>query len=524
MSAQPTYFVGPWELSTATAYLPERPGAGTVLLVESTDKGAALPWHRKKLVLVLSALRHLRDELRGAGHHVEHRAASSYAAGILAHLRQAGPRKVFVQAPAEWGIAKSIAAAAETAQREGLGIIEILPDRRFLTSRADFAAWAGGRKMLRMEDFYRLQRRRLGVLVDGRGEPEGGTWNLDGENRQTARALRKRGLPPPPYCAAPDEVTREVMALVEGMPDKWGSTAGFDLPQHRAQALLQLDDFLDHRLADFGPYEDAMLAGELTCYHSRLSSAMNIGLLHPQEIIAAAVARYRAGRAPLRSIEGFVRQIIGWREYVNGVYWLRMPSYRSENYFGHNRSLPRAYWEPEATDLSCLQGTVRLVRDHGYAHHIHRLMVLCNFATLVGVHPLRLSEWFWAAFTDAMEWVELPNVVGMGSFADGGLLSSKPYVSGAAYLGRMSDYCSGCRYDPTKRSGDDACPFNYLYWTFLDEVRRSGLSVGQRMAVVLKALERLPATELAAMHASRRRFLEKLEPETTGWTFHHDQG
>lgn len=518
-----TWFVGPWELSAATAHLPA-PGAGAVLLIESTGKGAALPWHRKKLVLVLSSLRHLRDELRAAGHEVEHRVAESYAAGILAHLRARGPRTVYVQAPAEWGIARSIAAAAEAARAEALGTIEILPDRRFLTSREDFAAWAKGRKLLRMEDFYRQQRRRLGVLLDASGEPEGGTWNLDAENRKGAAALKKHGLPPRPAAFPPDATTREVMALVDAMPGKWGATAGFDLPTSRAEALTQLADFLELRLRDFGPFEDAMVAGEATLYHSRLSSAMNVGLLHPQEIVEGALERYRRGQAPLQSVEGFVRQIIGWREYVNGIYWLRMPGYRDVNYFGFERPLPKAYWDPAATDLACLRSTVETVREHGYAHHIHRLMVLCNFATLSGVHPLRLSEWFWAAFTDAMEWVELPNVVGMGTFGDGGLLGSKPYVSGAAYHTRMGDSCDGCRYDPKARTGERACPFNYLYWTFLDDVRRRGLDVGQRMAVVLKALERLPPGELRAMRAERERFLATLQPEDTGWTFQYDQG
>jgi deoxyribodipyrimidine photolyase-related protein len=323
----------------------------------------------------------------------------------------------------------------------------------------------------------------------------------------------------------------------------WGSVEGFDLPVTRAQALLALEEFLDHRLADFGPYEDAMLAGERYLYHSRLSAAMNVGLLHPGEMIERALLRWNRSQSgpgtrqgaldpaaaarpplPLQSVEGFVRQIIGWREYVNGIYWLTMPAYREHNYFGHAGPLPQLYWEPERTDLRCLADSVRTVRDTAYAHHIHRLMVLANFATLVGVHPLRLSEWFWAGFADAMEWVELPNVVGMATFGDGGLLASKPYVSSAAYIDRMSDYCGGCRYDPKRRTGPDACPFNYLYWTFLDDIRTRQLDVGQRMALVLKQVERLPPEELRAMQGERRRFLATLEPDRTGWEFSYDEG
>lgn len=513
-----TWFVGPWELSSATALLPP-PGEGRVLLVESTGKGSALPYHRKKLVLVLSALRHFRDELREHGHLVDHRVAESYAAGIRAHAREFGPSEVVVQEPAEWGIAQSL--------RPMPGLpIRVEPDRRFLTPRADFAAWARGRKLLRMEDFYRWQRRRLGVLLDADGQPAGGRWNLDQENRQGARALRAHGLPAAPQGFAPDTTTQRVMRLVDGMPDHWGDTAGFDLPVTRAQAQAALADFVCRRLPAFGPFEDAMLAGETYLCHSRLSAAMNVGLLHPAEVVAAVEQAWAdaAGTLALSSVEGFIRQVIGWREYVNGIYWLAMPWYRDHNYFGFSRPLPQLYWEPERTDLACLSDSVRMVRDTGYAHHIHRLMVLCNFAVLAGVHPLRLSEWFWAGFTDAMEWVELPNVVGMGTFADGGRLASKPYVSSAAYINRMSDYCGGCPYDPRVRTGPRACPFNYLYWTFLDDIRRRGLDVGQRMALVLKGLDRIAPAELSAMHEARTRLLDGLEPDHTGWQFHHDQG
>ncbi len=525
MNSRDTWFIGPWELSSATAVLPPTPDAGRVLLVESTGKGAALPYHRKKLVLVLSALRHLRDDLRARGFEVDHRVAPSYAEGIRDHWAAFRPATIHYQQPAEWGIGRSIETLAET-----LPALAAVPDRRFLTSRHDFAAWAEDRTLFRMEDFYRWQRRRLGVLVDGQGRPEGGAWNFDRGNRKTAAALRKERLPARPVGFAPDAVTRRVMRLVDTLPDHWGATEGFDLPVTAAQADACLEEFLAHRLERFGPFEDAMLAGEAWLYHSRLSAAMNVGLLHPQTIVDRTLAwwadrRRAAGAATvLPSVEGFLRQIIGWREYVNGIYWLTMPGYRDRNYFGFTRPLPRLYWEPERTDLACLRETAGTVREHGYAHHIPRLMVLANFATLAGVHPMRLSEWFWAGFTDAMEWVELPNVVGMATFADGGLLASKPYVSSAAYINRMSDYCKGCRFDPARRIGPGACPFNFLYWTFLDDLRRSRLDVGQRMALVMKSLDRLSAPDLAQMRAERERFLAELEPERTGWRFDYDAG
>ncbi len=532
--SRPTWFIGPWELSAATAHLPPSPADGRVLLIESTGKGSALPYHRWKLVLVLSALRHLAAELREGGYEVDHRVAPSYAEGIRAHIAEFGPSEVLVQEPAEWGVGQSLAALV----RELPGRVRILPDRRFLTSRPEFAGWAKDRKLFRMEDFYRWQRKRLGILMRKDGQPEGGKWNLDRENRETAKALKKHGLPSAPRSFPPDEITAKVMRMVGGAGQAppggmdftahWGSVEGFDLPATRAQALAALEDFVTHRLASFGPFEDAMLRGETYLYHSRLSAAMNVGLLHPREIIEAALAAWSGRRrdrpVPLSSLEGFVRQVIGWREYVNGIYWLRMPEYRRENYFGFERPLPQLYWEPERTDLACLADSVRMVRDTAYAHHIHRLMVLSNFANLAGVHPLRLSEWFWAGFADAMEWVELPNVVGMATFADGGLLASKPYVSSAAYINRMSDYCGGCRYNPKARTGPEACPFNYLYWTFLDDIRRRKLDVGQRMALVLKGVAQLKPAELKAMHAERERFLAGLERDRTGWTFDHDGG
>ncbi len=547
---RPTWFVGPWELSTATAHLPPTPADGRVLLIESTGKGGALPYHRWKLVLVLSALRHFVAELRAAGYEVDHRVAPSYAAGIEAHIAEFAPSEVLVQEPAEWGITQSLTELQKKfrvpstefrgdrllgTRNSELGTrITFLPDRRFLTSRAEFQEWARGRKLLRMEDFYRQQRKRLGILVEINGEPVGGDWNLDHENRKTAAALRKHGVPPAPQPFPPDGITEKVIRLVNRMEPHWGSTAGFDLPVTRAQALAALEEFVTERFADFGPFEDAMLSGERYLYHSRLSAAMNVGLLHPKEMVDRAVAAWEHSTRnpvpgtrnpiPLASLEGFVRQIIGWREYVNGIYWREMPGYREHNYFGFTRPLPQAYWDPAETELACLGDSVRAVRDTAYAHHIHRLMILCNFAVLAGVHPLRLSEWFWAGFSDAMEWVELPNVVGMGTFADGGLLASKPYVSSAAYINKMSNYCGGCRYDPKLRTGPDACPFNYLYWSFLADIRERRLDVGQRMALVLKQLERIEPEELAAMRNERERFLAGLKPDQSGWTYAYDAG
>lgn len=513
-----TYFVGPWELSEATALLPQGPKKGRILLIESQAKGAALPYHRHKLILVLSALRHFRDQLIGLGYDVDYRVAETYALGLIEHAKAFRPDEIIVQEPAEWGIDQSIRAVAPRLAPKTK--LTILPDQRFLTSRAEFADWARGRKLFRMEDFYRWQRKRLGILMTPEGAPVGGQWNFDPENRKGAKALKRHGLPEEPRHFPPDAVTAKVIRLVAGLKDHWGDVAGFGLPTNRAEALAALDEFIEQRLEWFGPFQDAMATGDVYGYHARLSAAMNVGLLHPREIIDRAIAT----DAPLASVEGFVRQVVGWREYVNGIYWHAMPDYRNRNYFGFTRPLPQAFWDPDRTDLACLKAAVTSVKDTAYAHHIHRLMILANFATLTGVDPLRLSEWFWAGFADAMEWVELPNVLGMGTYGDGGLLSSKPYVSSGAYIDRMSDYCGGCHYDRSDRSGPRACPFNFLYWTFLDDLRSKNHDVGQRMQLVMKGLDRIPAPDLAAMRNRRTRFLKQLEPDGTGWQFHHDQG
>ncbi len=515
----PTWFVGPWELSSATAVLPPTPDEGRVLLLDSRAKGAALPWHRKKLVLVLAAIRHFREELRSAGHDVHHRAADSYADGIRDWLEEHPDDIVTVQAPAEHGRAAPIRAPARKDDR-----VRLVPDRRFIVSREWFAEWAEGRKLFRMEDFYRAQRRAHGILIGDDGEPAGGAWNHDRKNRKTAAALRRHGLPPAPISFEPDERTRRVMRHVSERDGHWGSVDGFDRGGTRGQALEAAADVIANRLADVGAFEDASLAGEPVLYHSRLSMAMNIGLLHPMEMIRRVEAAWRDGDVPIQSAEGFIRQVLGWREYVNGIYWHQGPAYRDVNYFGFDRALPKAYWDPGASDLACLRDTVATVREHAWAHHIPRLMVLCNFAVLTGTDPGALPDWITAALAGATERVELPTVVGMGTFGDGGLMASKPYVSSANYINRMSDHCGGCRYDPSKRTGKDACPFNFLYWTFLDDVRQRELDVGERMRLPLANLDKIPDTELDAMREAREAFLARLEPEDTGWEFHHDQG
>jgi len=506
MSARPTItFIAPGEFSRAVARLPSTPRPDViVLLVESVQKGAALPWHRQKLVLVLSALRHLAEELRARGFRVDHRVSASYEEGIVEAVQEHGAARVVATRGREWEIAQELERAAPRLTALDC-TLELHEDRGFITTRERFAAWASGRKELRMEWWYRELRREHDILMEPDGTPTGGAWNFDADNR---KPWPKGKAAPAPIQCAPDAITRTTMAQVAQWPHAWGAVEGFDLPVTRREAKQVLARFITERLAEFGPYEDAMVSGQHELLHSGLSSAINIGLLTPHEVLRAAEQAYRDGLAPLASVEGFVRQILGWREFVYGYYWHAMPGLRTVNALGATRALPVWYWAPDgesyagathaACDLNCLADSVRSVRDHGRVHHIPRLMVQANFATLLGVEPAALSTWFWAAFTDAYEWVQLPNVMGMATWGDGGQMASKPYVSGGAYIDRMSDYCAGCRYDVKQRTGPDACPFNALYWDFVGR-HAERFAQHPRMAMMVRSWGKFSAAEQAAI-------------------------
>jgi deoxyribodipyrimidine photolyase-related protein len=490
-------FVAPWENSRAVANIPKAPRDDVVvLLIESVEKGSALPWHRQKLVLVLSALRHFAQALRDAGYRVEHRLAPSYREGILAAARDLGATRVVATEPREWSLKDEFDQLAPALQAANI-TFTLRPDRGFVVPLARFETWAQGRKELRMEWFYRELRRETGLLMTADGKPEGGDWNFDHDNR---KPWPKQRPAPPRMRIEPDALTRDTMAQVARWRDRWGTVDDFSLPVTRDGAKALLEQFVTERLPEFGPYEDAMLAGEPDLLHSCLSSVINVGLLSPLEVLRRAEQAYRDGTAPIASVEGFVRQILGWREYVRGVYWRLMPGLRTANALGAPLDLPQWFWEPDTCEMRCLADTIRQVRDHGRTHHINRLMVQSNIATLLGVRPESLSRWFWAAFTDAYEWVELPNVSGMGTWGDGGVMASKPYVSSGAYINRMSNYCKGCRYDVNERIGDNACPVNYLYWDFIAR-HRERFAKHPRMAQMIRTLDKFSPDDVAAMRA-----------------------
>ncbi len=453
-------------------------------------------WSSKpRTALFLSAMRHYRDARRAEGftvHYTELTAPenSGTLAGELARaVARLRPARLVLTEPGDWRVWRSLEAAAE-----GAGVVlETRVDRHFFASIADFKAHTLGRKQLRLEFFYRELRRRYAVLLDAKGEPEGGQWNYDHDNRGSFPKAGPQGVPAP-VAFAPDAITREVLALVGQLFAKHpGRLEAFDWPVTPEEARRALADFIEHRLAEFGTYQDAMWTREPWLYHSRLAAAMNLKLLDPREVVAAAEAAYRAGRVSLASAEGFIRQILGWREYVRGIYWHFMPEYAEKNALGAREPLPEFYWTGD-TEMACLRDALRQTLDHGYAHHIQRLMVTGLYSLLLGVEPQRVHEWYLAVYVDAVEWVELPNTLGMSQYGDGGIMASKPYAATGKYIQRMSNYCAGCRFDPAKSTGPEACPFTTLYWDFLSRHERM-LAANQRMALQVKNLARLSSVD-----------------------------
>jgi deoxyribodipyrimidine photolyase-related protein len=483
------------------------PARDLVLLAELHDEATYVRHHKKKIAFLFSAMRHFAEELRATGWSVEYVTLGSAdnQAGFTAQLAHAiakhRPERIIVTEAAEWRVSREIGGW----RARFLLPVDILPDHRFLCSRSEFRAWAEGRKQLRMEYFYRDMRRKTGFLMDG-DQPVGGKWNFDSENRKTADIDL---FMPRPKAFVPDAITREVLELVATrFGDHFGDLAPFWFAVTRADAEASVAAFVDRALPHFGDYQDAMLTGEPFLYHAVISLYLNCGLLDPLRVCRQVEAAYRAGKAPLNAAEGFIRQIIGWREYVRGIYWLKMPGYERSNFFGHTRPVPNFYWSGD-TDMACLRAAVVQTKELAYAHHIQRLMVTGNFALLAGVDPHALHEWYLSVYADAFEWVELPNTVGMSQFADGGLLASKPYAASGAYINRMSNYCSSCRFDVKQRTGLEACPFNALYWDFIAR-NRGKIAGNPRMAQMVRTYEKFAPAEHERISESAATFLARL--------------
>lgn len=478
-----------------------------VLMVEVAAETTYVRHHKQKIALILSAMRHFAGELRAQGIEVDYIRldesgnTGSFGGELKRAIERHQPDAIVMTEPGEWRVEQEM-----LNWREELGIpLHIRPDTRFVASREEFERWAEGRKTLRMEFFYREMRRKTGLLMQGE-EPEGGQWNFDHDNR---KSLPKGVRPPERLRFEPDAITRDVLALVAArFADHFGDLEPFGWAVTRADAQDALAHFLRHALPGFGDYQDAMQTDEPFLFHALVSPYLNLGLLTPLEVCEAAEQEWKAGRAPLNAVEGFIRQIIGWREYVRGIYWTRMPDYAATNALGATRPLPWFYWSGE-TDMNCVRQCVEDTRRNAYAHHIQRLMVTGNFALLAGIAPAELEEWYLAVYADAYDWVELPNTHGMVAFADGGLLASKPYAASGAYIDRMSDYCHGCVYDVKAKSGPTACPFNYLYWNFLiaNEKRLAG---NPRLAMPYRTLARMEPSRRDEIVRDAARFLDAL--------------
>lgn len=481
-----------------------------ILMAELRSETGYVRHHKKKIAFVFSAMRHFAEELRAEGWQVDYRkfTPSSDCRTFTELAKQAvathKPSRLIVTKPGEYRLLEEMNSWAGTLACA----VSLCDDDRFYATTDEFAVWAEGRKQLRMEYFYREMRRKTGLLMDG-DQPVGGQWNFDAENRKPP----KDGLAvPPPTRFAPDAITTDVLELVEAeFSDHFGDLMPFDFAVTAAQAHQVLDEFITQRLPLFGSYQDAMLADEPFMFHAHIGFYLNCGLLLASEAVNAAEQAYKCGNAPLNAVEGFIRQILGWREYVRGLYWLKMPDYKHENHLNALRPLPSFFWTAE-TDMRCLHICIRDTQKYAYAHHIQRLMVLGNFALLAGLHPDEVNEWYLIVYADAYEWVELPNVSGMVLYADGGLLASKPYAAGGAYIDRMSDYCSSCRYKVKQKNGPDACPFNYLYWDFLIR-HRQRLAGNPRLGMIYRTLDKMGAEKQKAVRDDAELFFDRLKTE-----------
>lgn len=470
-----------------------------VVLIESRSRAERLPYHRKKLVLLFSAIRHYAMKLQEQGYRVEVLRADDTLGGLRHHADTWKPERVYCMAASEFR-GREFQRRLQT--QLGAPLI-ILPNTQFLSGQYNPVPEPQPGKRYTMESFYRAMRRHFNLLIEPDGSPVGGQWNYDSLNR---RPLPKGLQPPERLRFEPDEITRQVMDEVAAFDVGIGSVEGFDLAVTHQQAWQALADFLDNRLSNFGPYEDAMSSRSDVLFHSMLSPYLNLGLLEPMAICRQAEARYRQGLAALPSVEGFIRQVIGWREFIYWQYWRQMPEMKESNFWNAQRPLPDFFWSGD-TEMNCLRQAIGRALSSGYIHHIERLMLLSNYCLLAGISPQQVNDWFTACFVDAYEWVMIPNVLGMGLYADGGLTATKPYIASAHYINKMSDYCGACRYDARKRLGEGACPFNVLYWNFLIQ-HESVLKRNPRMGASVLGLQRIRIDERRRIQQEAREILQ----------------
>lgn len=475
-----------------------------VLLAELQDEASYVKHHKKKIVLVLSAMRHFAQTLQAQGWQVRYvtlddpQNTHNFTDEVARAVAEVKVDEVLVTQAGEYRVQQQI-----DSWQSSLGCtVRCLQDDRFFASIDDFAHWADGRKQLRMEYFYRTMRQKHNILMEAE-HPVGGQWNYDHDNRKPP----DKSVPiPPPLRFTPDQITSEVISLVASrFADHFGDIDPFFMAVTSEQAEQVLQHFITERLVNFGQYQDAMLTDEPFMFHAHIGFYLNCGLLSPVEAVRQAERAYMEAGAPLNAVEGFIRQILGWREYVRGLYWYHMPDYKSLNFLSATHDLPAFFWNGN-TDMHCLSQSIGQTQKYAYAHHIQRLMVIGNFALLTGLSPEQVNEWYLIVYADAYEWVELPNVSGMVLYADGGIMASKPYAAGGSYIDRMSDYCRSCRYKVKLKTGDDACPFNYLYWYFLDK-NSALLANNPRMGMMYRTWAKMSDDRKYEIRNSANKFL-----------------
>ena len=479
----------------------------TILMAEVREEATYVKHHKKKIAFLFSAMRHFAKHLRDSNYNVNyvHYDDEENKGSLLEQVKHSLASQSFtdvkVTSPGEYRLLKSM-----EQWQSVLGIpVTICEDNRFLATPEEFSSWAEGKKQLRMEFFYREMRRKHNVLMDGKN-PIGGKWNYDAQNRE---AMPETHQVPKHTVFKPDDISSEVIELVKNnFKAHFGEIEDFHFAVTREDALAVLNTFIDERLPNFGQYQDAMVEGKPWLYHSHIGFYLNCGLLTPSEAIQAAEQAYHAGQAPLNSAEGFIRQILGWREYVRGFYWHFMPGLKTDNYFNNSRALPSFFWDGQ-TNMNCMRQCIKETQKNAYAHHIQRLMVIGNFSLLTELSPEEVQAWYLLVYADAYEWVELPNVAGMILYSDGGNLASKPYVASGSYINKMSNYCKNCGYQVSKKTGPKACPFNYLYWHFIDK-QKEKLSNNHRMAMIYKTYGRMKEENIETMKQDAATFLSKL--------------
>lgn len=478
-----------------------------ILMCEVQEEATYVKHHKKKIAFIFSAMRHFACELRDKGYSVRYIKLDdpdnqgSFTSEVNRAVNNLDPDKIIITEAGEYRVQEMIKSWSKEFQIP----TEIRPDDRFLCTYEEFQQWAENRKELRMEYFYREMRKKHDILMKD-GKPEGGEWNYDSMNRKTPDETIEI---PKQYNAQIDDITSKVIDLVSDKFDHhFGDLDPFYFAVTRDQALYALDKFIKERLMNFGDYQDAMVQGEPCLFHSHLSFYINCGLLLPLECIQASEQAYKDELAPLNAVEGFIRQILGWREYVRGIYWLKMPDYETENMLNAKTPLPALFWGAE-THMNCLRQCIKETKENAYAHHIQRLMIIGNFALIAGLSPEEVNDWYMLVYADAYQWVELPNVTGMILYADGGLLASKPYAASGSYINKMSNYCKGCKYSVTKKNGPQACPFNYLYWDFMIR-NEDKLSNNPRLGFSYRTLSKMSEEKISAIQTDSKRFFDSI--------------